>query len=112
MERLSVLLRTAGPAQLSVRFGPSASNHAQYSETATGARELVRQIAHSEYVRISATQPGAGGAIALRVAHLSAPVRERPVRDARPEDDDAEARMIKRALRHAITGLLAHYDPA
>lgn len=112
MERLSVLLRTAGPAQLSVRFGPSASNHALYSETATGARELVRQIAHSEYVRISATQPGAGGAIALRVAHLSAPVRERPVRDARPEDDDAEARMIKRALRHAITGLLAHYDPA
>lgn len=112
METLSALLRTAGPAQLSVRFGPSPSNHAGYSENAAGARELVRQIDHSEYVRISATQPGAGGALALRVESLSAPVRDRPVRDARPDDDDPEARMIKLALRDAIARLLAHYGPA
>ncbi|GEM_PF-1137319 len=112
MQTLSALLRTAGPAQLSVRFGPSPSNHARYSENAAGARELVRQIDHSEYVRISATQPSAGGAIALRAEQLSAPVRDRPVRDARPEDDDPEARMIKLALRDAISRLLAHYGPA
>jgi len=112
MQTLSALLRTAGPAQLSVRFGPSPSNHARYCENAAGVRELVRQIDHSEYVRISATQPGAGGAIALRAEHLSAPVRDRLVRDARPEDDDPEARMIKLALRDAIARLLAHYGPA
>nr|WP_255469129.1 hypothetical protein [Achromobacter sp. UMC46] len=112
MDRLSALLRTAGPAQLSVRLGPGSANHARYSESPEGARELVRQIDHSEYVSISATQPVAGGTIALRVAHLTAPVRERHVRDARPENDDAEARMIKRALRDAIARLLAHYDPA
>jgi hypothetical protein len=112
MQTLSALLRTAGPAQLSVRFGPSPSNHARYCENAAGVRELVRQIDHSEYVRISATQPGAGGAIALRAEHLSAPVRDRLVRDARPEDDDLEACMIKLALRDAIARLLAHYGPA
>jgi len=63
-------------------------------------------------VRISATQPGAGGALALRLESLSAPVRDRPVRDARPDDDDPEARMIKLALRDAIARLLAHYGPA
>lgn len=82
MQTLSALLRTAGPAQLS-----------------------------AEYVRISATQPGAGGAIALRAEQLGAPVRDRLVRDARPKDDDPEARMIKLALRDAIARLLAHYGP-
>lgn len=112
MEMLSAVLRHAGPAQLSARFGPSPSNHAQYSETAEGGRELVRQIDHSETVRVSATQPRAGGPAALQVMHLSAPVRDRHVRDARPDDDDPEACMIKLALRDAVARLLAHYGPA
>lgn len=112
METLSAVLRHAGPAQLSARFGPSPSNHAQYSETAEGGRELVRQIDHSEMVRVSARQPRAGGPAALQVMHLSAPVRDRHVRNAQPDDDDPEACMIKLALRDAVARLLAHYDPA
>lgn len=112
LEDLAARLRGAGPARLSARFGGGPADEASYEERAGAARELVRQIAHSVDVRVSATQPAPGAPVSLRLEALTAPVRERHVREATPADDDAEALAIKRALRAAIERLRRQYPSA
>lgn len=112
LEDLALRLRGAGPARLSAGFGNGPSDQAIYEESATGARELERQIGHSVDVRVSAVQPAPGAPISLRLEPLTAPVRERHVRLAKPDDDDVEALSIKRALRAAIARLRRRYPLA
>lgn len=112
LEDLAAQLRSAGPARLSAGLGNGPSDQAVYEESAAGARQLVRQIGHSVDVRVSAVQPGPGAPISLRLEPLTAPVRERHVRLAKPDDDDAEALSMKRALRAAIERLRRQYPLA
>ena len=109
---LAARLRGAGPARLSAGFGHGPSDQASYEENAAGARELARQIGHSVDVRVRAMQPGPGAPISLQMEPLTAPVRERHVRLAKPDDDDAEARSMKRALRAALERLRRQYPLA
>ncbi len=112
LEDLAARLRSAGPARLSAGFGNGPSDQASYEESAAGARELVRQIGHSVDLRVSAVQPEPGAPISLRLEALTAPVRERHVRLAKPDDDDSEALSIKRALRAALERLRWQYPLA
>jgi hypothetical protein len=111
MEEFATLLESG--VRVSGVVGHGRAEFSLVTETIAGepmrCRQLLRRIAKTSAVLARALQRLDDGRLWLHITHETSPRRERHVRWAELDEDDAEARTIKRALLDGMNGLRASY---